>query len=62
MQKPTISESLLDDLTTVFPRLEGEDQYTVMPFYKKLGVGAYRNGETVIEKTEDQENPKETKE
>lgn len=36
-------------LTTVYPRLEGEEGYTLMPSYKRLGVGAYANGRKVPE-------------
>lgn len=42
-------------LTTVLPRLEGEEDYTIMPRLKKLGVGAYRNGQRVQEKKETKE-------
>jgi hypothetical protein len=37
-------------LTTVFPRLEGEDGYTVLPMYKRMGIGAFVHGQPAPEK------------
>lgn len=42
----------LEYLTTVFPRHGDSDAYVVMPHFKRLGLGAFRNGVAVPEKQE----------
>ena len=45
-----MSSENMSEITTVYPLLEGEEGYTVIGFYKKMGIGAFVNGRPVKEK------------
>ena len=46
-----------DTLTTVLPRLEGEDRYTVMAHFRQMGIPGYRNGVRVPCTDDDDRKP-----